>query len=359
MRINWLLLLVLGLTISSCSKQQRTNLDLNTKPTSLGNVYQVLVVTEANLLKTSLYDTIDYNLAPPYTVVPNMEDALDLDYINPLDFVGYMKHRRHIVFIGTLDGDNRTSRIIQESLGKENIIKARENSGFRYAMRKDVWAKGQHVFYLFAPTSEGLPSAIHKASPKIIKEIYKSELEISKASAYAGGLNNSAMIEVERKLGISIEVPKGYRLASNEVLEDDAVWIRHDAQEIGYNILIQVMDYSNETELKTDNLIKIRNKLGKKYVTSNIEGAHMTTELDNRPFPMFTSTSINGNYALEGRGLWKMVDDYMGGPFLSYMVYNPNTNKVVYMDAFLQAPAKKAHRNYVQRLQTIMQTLNF
>lgn len=358
-QINWILIFILGLTISSCSKTQREKLDLDTKPTAIANPYQVLVVGEDELFKTDLLDTIDYNLAPPYNIVPNMEDALDLDYLKPLDFSGYMKHRRTIIFIDALDADTRTANYIKEALGQENIIKARENSGFRYAMRKDVWAKGQRVFYLFAPTLAELPNAIRRAGPKIVEEIYKNDIKISRASAFAGGLNNSAMEEVKEKLGINLEIPKGYRLASNEVLGEDVVWIRHEAQEIGYNILVKVMDYEEATQLNTDNLIKIRNELGQKYITTTTQNAHMTTELDNRPYPIFTTTNINGNYALEGRGLWKMVNDYMGGPFLSYMVYNPNTNKVVLMDAFLYAPAKKAHRNYVQRLKTIMDTLEF
>jgi hypothetical protein len=360
MKINWILIAIVGITLTTgCSKKQRKKMNLDALPASIGNAYQTLVIMDDALNKTAVYDSLDYNLAAPYLVVPNQEPVLDLDFVKPIDFLGYLKHRRSVVFVGALDQNDQTSRIIKEALGKENVTKARENKNFRYALRKSVWSQGQRVFYLFAPTLAELPDAINEASPKIIDEIYKMDGANSKASAYAGGQNREAIIDLNTRLGITLNVPKGFRIASAKVIDNQTAWLRHDFRELGYNILVHVMDYEKESEITTENLIKVRNELGKKYITSNVKGAYMTTELDNRPLPVFKTTSVNGNYAIQARGLWKMRNDYMGGPFLSYMVYNPNNKQVVFIDAFIHAPAKKRHRNYVERMEEVLKTLVF
>ncbi|MGB0863222.1 MAG: DUF4837 family protein [Saprospiraceae bacterium] len=360
MKINWILIAIVGIILTTgCSKKQRKRMNLDALPASIGNAYQAMVVMDESLNETVVYDSIDYNLAAPYLVVPNQEPVLDLDFVKPADFLGYLKHRRSIVFIGALDQNDQSSRIIKQALGQENVNKARNNTNFRYAMRKSVWSQGQRVFYLFAPTLAELPDAINEASPKIIEEIYKIDAINSRASAYAGGQNREAIIDLNERLGVTLKVPKGFRIASAKVIDEQTAWLRHDFRELSYNILVHVMDYDNESEVTTENLIKVRNELGKKYITSNVKGAYMTTELDNRPLPVFKTTTINGNYAIEARGLWKMVNDYMGGAFLSYMVYNPNSKQVVFIDAFLHAPAKKRHRNYVERLDEVLKTLVF
>lgn len=353
------LIFAIALLGSSCSQKQQEKLNLDSKPSAIGNAYQTLVVSEEPVLKSALLDSIDFNLAPPYLIVPNFEAQLDLDFIESKDFLGYLKHRRSVVFIGTLDGIDRTSRIIQEALGKENIIKAQEDASFRFAMRKEVWADGQRVFYVFAPTRATLADAIRDASPSIIKAIHQNDRIIHKTSAYAGGLDNGIITKIQEKLNINIGIPKGYRIASEQVIQDSTVWLRYDAKEVGYNILIHTMPYSTDAQLKTDNLIAIRNEMGKRYVRTANNGAYMTTELEKLPFPVFQTSQINGAYALEARGLWKTVNDYMGGPFISYMVYEPNTQRVVFIDGFIQAPAKERHRDYVERLKTIMESLSF
>ncbi len=359
MRIKWLLIVVIAISVSSCSSKQRKELNVESLPLAIGNAYQALIVLEESLMKSPINDTIGFYLTGPYLIVPTPQPVLDVSATQPRDFTGYAKHRRNIIYIGALDSETRTSNIIRKALGADNIKKAQEEKGFRFAIQKNKWARGQRVIYVFAPTTAELPDAIRRSSPKIIEEIYKSDQNIAKASAYAGGSNNLINTTLKEKLSIIMNIPKGFRMVNEYAMDDSTVWLRYDAREVGYNIIIRTMDYNQDNLISTDNLIKARNKLGKRYVGTIKSGTYMSTEVKNRPFPVFQQTKINNQFALEGRGLWKTVGDYMGGPFLSYMVLNPNNNRMVFMDGFIQAPGKKEQRDYVERLKTIMESLRF
>ena len=53
-----------------------------------------------------------------------------------------------------------------------------------------------------------------------------------------------------------------------------------------------------------------------------------------------------------------MKNDFMGGPFASYLVYNEAQQKVVFVDGFVYAPSK-SKRKYLQRLELVLSSLRF
>lgn len=70
------------------------------------------------------------------------------------------------------------------------------------------------------------------------------------------------------------------------------------------------------------------------------------------------TTTLNNYFALEGRGIWEMENDYMGGPFVSYLIHNPNTNELLLLYGFLYAPGEDK-REYMQQLEHVMHTIRF
>ena len=61
---------------------------------------------------------------------------------------------------------------------------------------------------------------------------------------------------------------------------------------------------------------------------------------------------------METRGLWKMENDFMGGPFVNYTIWDEDGNRTVVVDGFVYAPGKDK-RNYVMELEAIIQSLRF
>lgn len=72
--------------------------------------------------------------------------------------------------------------------------------------------------------------------------------------------------------------------------------------------------------------------------------------------PQITPTELAGNFALEARGLWRTEGDLMGGPFLSYTVYDEKNQQVIYLDAFMSAPNRKK-RNSMFEMEAILRSL--
>jgi hypothetical protein len=76
--------------------------------------------------------------------------------------------------------------------------------------------------------------------------------------------------------------------------------------------MIHRIPYIKQEQFSEDGIKAIRDSLGKKYITTDVEGAFM--QINDRDLPLITrATTLNGNYAFEARGIWEMNKAFMGG----------------------------------------------
>jgi polyphosphate kinase len=65
---------------------------------------------------------------------------------------------------------------------------------------------------------------------------------------------------------------------------------------------------------------------------------------------------VQGGFALEARGLWRMKGDFMGGPFVSHSRVDTVNNRVVTAEIFVYSP-DKMKRNLVRTMEASLYTL--
>ncbi len=112
--------------------------------------------------------------------------------------------------------------------------------------------------------------------------------------------------------------------------------------------------YENKSQLTKEGLKEIRNMLGREYVSTTLDSSFM--KVNDRDLPLFVSvTEINGHYALEGRGIWEMENDFLGGPFVSYLINDEANKQLVMVDGFVLAPGRKK-RELMEELVQVLQT---
>ncbi len=83
------------------------------------------------------------------------------------------------------------------------------------------------------------------------------------------------------------------------------------------------------------------------------EGMYMSTDslmTDVRPI------SVQGDYALEARGLWRVKGDFMGGPFVSHVRLDKANQRIIVSEIFIYSP-DKMKRNLVRQMEASLYTL--
>ena len=59
---------------------------------------------------------------------------------------------------------------------------------------------------------------------------------------------------------------------------------------------------------------------------------------------------------IETRGLWRMNGDFMGGPFLSYTIYDEKNDRILTIESLLYGPTAKK-RNVVLEMEAMMRSI--
>ena len=152
---------------------------------------------------------------------------------------------------------------------------------------------------------------------------------------------------------IKLHVPIGFNIVKKD---SDFVWIRYDTPLITQNILVYTYPYDSDSTFTSKFQLGKRNLIMRKNIPGPIPGSYMTTEME---LPIdFNILKHNGNYASEMRGLWKLENDFMGGPFISLSVLDGSRRRVVTIEGNVYAP-KNNKRNYLRQCEAMVYSLEF
>lgn len=341
--------------LQSCSEEAQRG--LRAIPTAFGNLNEIVVIMDTDMWDGAVGDSLRFYYSSAYPLLPQPEPIFDLRHFTPEDLSKdpLRKELRTYMFVGNFNDENSpTTKMIINDIGEEKARKAKEDREYNSALGRDKWAKGQLLIYEFAYSEDALIEVLKQNFPAVRKRVNEHDSKKVEAYVYLNGENKRLEEEVKTDMGITVRMPSDYFLAIND---DEVMWMRRETDESSSNIILKKMPYTDRKQITKENIIALRDSIGKKYISSTLPGTYMQTNDVDLPVLTFTAT-INGNYALEARGIWEIVNDYMGGAFISYLILNPKNNELLFVDGFLHAPGEDK-RDFMQQLEHIINTIRF
>ncbi len=346
---------ILSFLLSSCSNEQLKSLEA--LPTAIGSTNEIVIVADQNVWDGPVGDSLRYYFESPYLILPQPEPIFDLRHftMEELQKEPLRKQLRTYMLLGDLQDDSSVaSNEIKQDLRSENIRRAKEDNTFSSTAGRNKWANGQLLVYLFGYGQEALINNIRKNYPVIAQKVKNFDRSQIEASAYAMGENAVNTNKLKTDLGFSLKMPRDFKIA---IEDGNFQWYRKETRSASCNIMLYKIPYTDKAQLSKEGIKNIRNELGKNYITTDIEGAYM--RINDVDLPMFVENiKLNGQFGIEARGIWDIENDFMGGPFISYIVLNPKTNELIFMDGFVHAPGKEK-RDFMQQLEFIFKSLKF
>ena len=321
------------------------------KPRAFGDVNRVNVVADPLLLQTPVGDSIRYYYEQAYPLMPQPEALYDVNYltVEQLEALPARRELRTYVVVADLaDPSSPTTRMAVADLGEEKVRAARDDLANGTSIVTDRWASDQLIVYLVAEGPDALADLVARSFPAANRRIAAADRPKLEANIYQAGRATVLPDSIRRLTGVTLDVPNDYRAAR---AEDNFVWLRRDLGAVVQNLLVTSVPYTGEGQVSADSAVAYRNRLGRRAVRSNTPGSYMVTNDEDLPV-LADATEIGGRYALEARGVWEMTDDFMGGPFFTYLLPDPEAGRLYVIDAFTFAPSK-GKRNYMQQLEVI------
>ncbi|MDF1694373.1 MAG: DUF4837 family protein [Saprospiraceae bacterium] len=327
------------------------------KPMALARMNEIIALADEDLWDSPVKDTFNYYFQSAYPIMPAPEPMFDVRYFSPKE-LGYEPLRKelrtYIVLADLTDLEATTTKMLRRDLGEERFLKAKEDPTFQSSVGKDKWARGQIIVYLFANGKKALMETIRNNYSAIAKRIRLHDKDQLDASIYV--LKNPSpgiSKKIQNKFGVTIKIPGDYISLKEDV--DNFMWFKKDTKEAAMNIIIQKFPYTSTSQLDPANIIQKRDEYGKTHIASGAEGSYMVTNTVDLPTYDYTY-EIDGQYTKEVRGIWEMENDFMGGPYATYMVHNKVANELIFIDTFVYAPGKNK-RDMMLQLDYIIKTL--
>lgn len=343
------------LSLWSCNDEMTKTYEA--KPVALARMNEIIAVADEDLWDSPVQDTFNYYFQSAYPIMPAPEPMFDVRYFSPkaLGQEPLRKElRTYIVLADLNDPEATTTKMLRRDLGEERFLKAKQDPTFQTSVGKDKWARGQIIIYIFANGKKQLMDSIRKNYSAIAKRIRLHDRNQLDASIYVLRNESPGLIKkIQMKFGFTIRIPGDYVSLKEDV--DNFMWFKKDTKEAAYNIIIQKFPYKNASQLETSNIIKLRDDYGKIHISSGAKGSYMLTNTEDLPTYDYTY-EIDGQYTKEVRGIWEMENDFMGGPYATYVVLDKASSELIFIDTFVYAPGKNK-RDMMLQLDYIIKTL--
>ncbi len=356
-RFIYLVIILLGLTtIFSC--MNNSGKASMSKPIAISKSNDVVVIADKSIIKSEIGDTFKYFFESAFPITPNPEPLFHTRYFTYREIDAQPLRRQlrsYIILVNLQDTASKVTKLFYKDLGKSRVQKILDNDGYNVIYTRDKWARDQLIIYIAGKNADDLINAIRNNFSIITDKIHLHDEPQIKSATYFQGVNGIMGVRAKEVLGINIKIPKDYIQA---LFKDDEklLWGRRDTKKAISNIIVKTLEYKDTSQFTKKYIINLINNFGK-YVSSDTEKSKLVVNDKDLPVLSFSRT-INENTAIELRGIWEMTDDFMGGPFIAYLVKNKNSNDLAFILGFVFAPGKDK-KEYLQQLMIIANTLQF
>ncbi|WP_340111420.1 DUF4837 family protein [Maribellus mangrovi] len=315
--------IVLSTLLFSCGSN-----DTTLRKNITGNAGELVVVISKDAWDKEPGNVIREILAQPQVMLPQEEPLFDLIDVPHNAFKQIFKTTRNIL---------QTS--ISPNVDKEGV-----------KFTDDVWAYPQATVQISAKTPEKFVELFNENKDKILSYFLAAEKERNTMN-YNRVHEKAVLNTLSQDFGITMKVPPGFRIVKQA---KDFIWIQYDTPEIFQGIIIYIHPFVSDSAFTINYQLPIRDSILKAQVEGPTDGSYMSTE--KRLDQVFNVQRHNGNYAAEMRGLWRLENDFMGGPYVALSELDVANQRVINAFGFVYAPSKEK-RNLLRQVEAMIYSL--
>ena len=294
------------------------------KPESSARINSITVVVDNDNWNSTIGDKIRSLYADEYEGLPQIEERFTLKQMPYEAFSGFSRSSRNIIFI------NKTS-----------------NPEFFF--EADKYARPQIYLEIKGNSIKSILEQIDKSKKEGINKFTNGEIEENKRRILKSLLKDTSAMD---DFSINMKMPSVYSLYKQD---KNFIWYQKQIQKGHSNIIAtQLSSQKNIFDYNTQSLIKLRDSIGKSFLPGRNPESFMVSEKEYLPYQK--KISYYGIKMLETRGTWEVKGDFMGGPFLNYLVEDKLNDRVLFIEGFVFAPSKRKRDNIIE-LEAIIKSL--
>lgn len=299
-------------------------------PASTGLPYEVLVVSSNQMWNNpsgrALFDVLDTDVPG----LPQSERSFRISHTTPDAYSRLLKTFRNIILVD---------------------IQPRLYTRTKFKYTQDVNASPQMIMTIQSPSEDSFKEYVEQNGQAIIDFFTKAEMN-REIEALQKEFSQPVFDKAKSLFGCELRVPTDMQSMK---VGKDFLWASNT-----YNGAASIMSfvlysypYTSKETFTLDYYIHKRDSVMKVNIPGGQPGQYMTTDT---MCVTVKDASTRGYYMQEARGLWRMQNDYMGGPFVSHSFVDELHGRVVVVEAFVFAPNQRK-KDIMRKLEAALYTL--
>ena len=308
-KLSWVIGLVAMLLLTACRQQQRP------LPAASASAYEVLVMGDVDSL-------VSHMLSVPMVALPQREPMFDVRQVDSAQFKGKLLLARNVVVV-------RWNRKWQ---GKPSLH-----------IERDRHAKPQLIVYVDVGSANDLKQFIATNQQRVRQLLVTNEYlsaiqQLQRKHAEQGG----RLIDSVFHHTVLLPADMTYHKVGKDFL-----WVSNNAAQGMQNLCVYTLSgLDDQPSERMDSVLKANMKGETDRMYMRTVARSMTIE----------NVSIGRQSCQLQRGLWEMVGDAMGGPFVRRVVKDSVAGKSLVLDAFVYAP-EMGKRNKMREMEAVLLTV--
>ena len=294
-------------------------------PQSSGNINNVSIVMKEKDWESRLGESTRNIVGDIYQGLPIDEPNFKFFNISPKQFNGFSRHSRNILYF-------------------------QKDTTNKFRIYKNLYSKPQLFFLIQGEDEDILINYLIENKPLIINTIKEGERK-EKIRRIKKSPSKSNVFR--KKMRINLVYPSVYKKVKDTF---NFIWLEKQILKGTLNIISYRLPLNTISDPpKLIDVIRIRDSIGKINIPGRLEGTHMITEKEYRPY--FYKLNMGGKIIFETKGMWEVKNDFMGGPFINYILKDKKSNEWVIVEGFAFAPSV-SKRDYMFELNSILSTVS-
>ena len=320
-----LTILCVALLLSSCGRNGKKGL---LSPTSSGRAYEILVVIQQGVWERPAGRALFDVLCTDVPGLPQSERSFRIMYTDPSTYDSTLKLIRNIIIVE-----------VNGQLYTQCKMKSSQN----------VYAAPQSILTIQAPDEASLQAYVTEKGSAIIDFFTRAEMN-----------RQITLLEVKHSDYVSTKVKSIFDCdvwVSGELTSSkqgvDFFWAGTNAATADRNFVIYSYPYTDKDTFTKEYFVHKRDSVMKENIPGAREGMYMMTD---SLMTDVKAISVQGEYTLEARGLWRIKGDFMGGPFVSHTRLDRPNQRIIVAEIFVYSP-DNLKRNLVRQMEASLYTL--
>lgn len=318
-----------------------------------GSPREFIVVMDSTMWESATADAIRNTFGKLIYTLPNPESNYDLTFmpIRSRQQLDRIRKNRNVIFAASLDEDTNVGRQIQAFL--DDGVEARVRSGESFAFPlEDQWYKDQYVMILTSTSDSLLAEKITNSESALLASVIEKELWRWHYEVYDKKEQTQFSDTLWQDNGFSVRFQHDY---IKGVDTTDFQTYRRMLPDNERRIWIWWKDNVNDISFVDNDWINAtRDSLMQQYLKGSRDNMYVSTEYRR---PVETTTFQKGRlFGYETLGTWQMINGAMGGPFVNFTYYDPDTRRLFMVEYNQFAPGVRKKLPFVRQFRAMGRT---